>query len=296
MVDGAASVARFFNMPFWIIGMVIAGIGTSIPEFSIAFISVLRQESGIGLGTIIGSNIFNILFILGISSLVRPLTMQKDWVQKGLGLNLVAALVAFIVLRFSVFNEKFMGIVPKEGLLLFVFFLIWFFYVIFRKKPETEDRIIFKLYALPVAIFLSLVGIFGVILGGKWVVDGAAMMARLAGISESLIGLTVLAIGTSIPELAVSVTAAFKKNPGIAVGNIVGSNIFSFLGILGFSAIFYPITFELPLVFDMTIVLLSSIILFIVPHIGTSYKIDRWQGGIFVLLYIIYFAFILYRG
>jgi len=240
LVEGASSLARRLNISSLVIGLVIAGIGTSIPEFATSFLANLSGRGGIGLGTIIGSNTFNILFILGISALSFPLTFKPVWVERDLIWNIIAVLaVAAFVFPFSD------GTISRlEGLFMLILFFFWLYRTV--RYSESEDLNLAdppRVIAFPLVLVLIVSGLLGVILGGKWVVDGAALMARELGIAEGLVGLTVVGIGTSLPELAVTFVAALKGRPGIAVGNIIGSNIFDFLMILGFGALVSPLMF-----------------------------------------------------
>jgi len=292
LVDGSSSLARKLNISSIVIGLVITGIGTSIPEFAITFISNLTNKSDISLGTIIGSNTFNILFILGISALLFPLPIKKIWVKRDIVWNMIAVfIVAFLVI---INNYQISRI---ESLLMLTIFSIWLYFVIKKESHETEAQQEWKMIALPIALFMILGGLIGVIVGGNWVVDGAVAIAQKLNISNSLISLTIVSIGTSLPELAVSLVAAYKKRPGLALGNIIGSNIFDFLMILGFASFIKPISFSNHLFIDILITLLSCVLLFVSMFIGKEkYTLKRWQGFIFVLFYILYLIFIINRG
>jgi len=292
LVDGSSSLARKLNISSIVIGLVITGIGTSIPEFAITFISNLTNKSDISLGTIIGSNTFNILFILGISALLFPLPIKKIWVKRDIVWNMIAVfIVAFLVI---INNYQISRI---ESLLMLTIFSIWLYFVIKKESHETEAQQEWKMIALPIALFMILGGLIGVIVGGNWVVDGAVAIAQKLNISNSLISLTIVSIGTSLPELAVSLVAAYKKRPGLALGNIIGSNIFDFLMILSFASFIKPISFSNHLFIDILITLLSCVLLFVSMFIGKEkYTLKRWQGFIFVLFYILYLIFIINRG
>jgi cation:H+ antiporter len=290
LVDGASALARRFNIADIIIGLVIVGIGTSIPEFAVSFLANLTGRGEIGLGTIIGSNTFNILFILGASALVAPLTFKTIWVERDLTWNIVSVFSAAI---FALpFGD---GVISRgEGALMFVVFCLWLYITIRNstEAPEGGGRPI-KIVTLPLILGLILAGLVGVILGGKWVVDGAAAIARELGVKEGAIGLTLVGIGTSLPEFAVTFVAALRREPGIAVGNIIGSNIFDFLMILGFGALVRPIVFPPGMAADIVVTILSAILLYGFMHLGRQHILRRSHGLIMLILYFWYLAHII---
>lgn len=291
LVDGASSLARRFNISNLVIGLVIAGIGTSIPEFAISFLANLFGEGGIGLGTIIGSNTFNLLFILGFSALVFPLTFKSVWVERDFIWNIIAV---FVAAAFALpFGD---GTISRlEGLFMLVLFLLWLYIVIKRSDEVVEGEDPVRILTFPITAVLIFAGLVGVILGGKWVVDGAVVIARELGMAEGLLGLTAVGIGTSLPELAVTFVAALKGQPGIAVGNIIGSNIFDFLLILGLGALARPIVFPPELFLDMVITMLSAALLYGFMYVGDYYILKRWQGFFMVVLYFLYLGYIISR-
>lgn len=289
LVDGSTSLARKFNISNLVIGLVIAGIGTSIPEFAISFLANITGESGVGLGTVIGSNTFNILFILGFSALFFPLKLKADWVKRDLSWNIVSVIVAIFFAYVIGFGE----ISRIEGAAMLALFVIWLYIVIKKSNDATEYPEQIRIIAFPLAAGLIFAGLVGVILGGKWVVDGGVEIAKTLGASNALIGLTIVGIGTSLPELAVSFVAAYKKQPGIAVGNIIGSNIFDFLMILGFGALVKPVMAPASLLPDMIITAISAALLLAVMFVGEKYTLRRWEGFIFILLYAAYLIYLL---
>lgn len=290
LVDGATTLARIFNISNIIIGLVIVGIGTSIPEFAVSFLANLTDKGGIGLGTIIGSNTFNILFILGISALIYPLVLKKDWVERDLTWNVIAVFaVAMLALPFGD------GVISRgEGAIILSAFCFWLYIAVRHSKETSENnRKQVKIMTLPLVLGLIFAGLVGVILGGKWVVDGASAIARELGASEGLIGLTIVGIGTSLPEFAVTFIAALKREPAIAVGNIIGSNIFDFFMILGFGALVRPIIFPPDMAEDIIVTVLSALILYGFMYVGQRYILERFQGLIMFILYIIYLGYII---
>lgn len=292
LVKGASSIAKFLNIPNFVIGLVIAGIGTSIPEFSIAFVSHLAGTGDIGLGTIIGSNSFNILFILGVTVLAFALPFRREWVMRDLKWN-IYSVAAAAVFAFGLGGGS---ISRFEGAAMLALFFWWLFIVVKKTNHAPEDEVQTRTATFPLALVLIFVGFAGVFLGGKWVVDGAVEIARLMGAGEPLIGLTIVGIGTSLPELAVTFTAARRNLPGIAVGNIIGSNIFDFLMILGVAALVRPVSVPPSFTVDMAVTLFAAVILFGFMFFGKSFTLKRRHGIVFLSLYALYFIFLLWRG
>jgi len=295
LVDGAISIARIFNISNWFTGVVIVGIGTSIPEFSINIASVFNN-SPVGISAIIGSNTFNILFILGVSALFCPISMKKEWVIKDFLFNIIAVVVSAVVIIFPLFGKSgFLGVERIEALFLLTLFIGWSLYM-FNRKIDDEKNVDYKIFSAFSSFVMIIVGFIGVFVGGHWVVDGAETIAVFFNASPALIGLTIVAAGTSLPELTVSMVALFKRRTEIAVGNIIGSNIFDFLGILGITALFRPIVVPSSAQFDIFATLGSVFLLFALTFIGRKYILSRTEGLIFIIGYILYLFFIIWRG
>lgn len=293
LVDGASSFAHKFKISGLVIGLVIVGIGTSIPEFSISFLANILDKHEITLGTVIGSNTLNILFILGVSAILFPLKMKERWVKRDFVWNIFAVGITALFALSSFMGENFLGISRLEGLVMLAIFISWLYYSIKHSNNTEEEMAPLRLLTIPAALLMIFAGLAGVVLGGKWVVDGGILIARELGASEALIGLTIIGIGTSLPELTVSVTAAHRKQMGIAVGNIIGSNIFDFLMILGFSALVKPVVFPRIFLIDITITIFSAIILLASMFIGEKYTLSRSKGFVFILFYISYLVYLL---
>jgi cation:H+ antiporter len=293
LVRGAISMSRIFGLSKWFIGVAIVGIGTSIPEFAINLASTFNGQS-IGLSTIIGSNTFNILFILGLSAIFMPIVMEKNWI-KDIWLNLFAIVVAASFILFPIFGDStFGGISRPEAIVLLGLFLVWI--TLLLRRPEETDTSEEEIFTVLLSSAMIIGGIIGVFLGGRWVIHGTEFIASILGVSEALIGLTLVAIGTSLPELTVSVVAATEKNSAISVGNIIGSNIFDFLGILGLTALIKPIAVLDNLKFDILATLGAGIILLSALYLNKKREITRKEGMFFVLIYIVYFIVIFLRG
>jgi len=297
LVDGASSFAKKFGISSLVIGLTIVAFGTSAPELIVNLFASIQGNTDIAIGNILGSNIANILLILGISAVIYPLAIQKGTVFKEIPLSLLAIIVVAIMANdILVDNRSFSELTRIDGLVLISFFIIFLYYTFGISKAEGEntsnnikDRSIIK------SVLMAIGGLIALTIGGKWVVDSAMEIALNIGISQAVIGLTVVAIGTSLPELATSAVAAYKKNTDIAVGNIVGSNIFNIFWILGISAIINPLPFSSLLMRDVIATVIATVLLFLFMFVGKRHHLERWQGFAFILVYIIYISVIVYR-
>jgi cation:H+ antiporter len=296
LVNGASSLAKRLAVSELVIGLTVVAFGTSLPELSVNITASIKGNAGIALGNIFGSNIANIFLILGISSIIFPLAVTKGTVWKEIPLSLLAAiLVGTLANDYLIDGNKFSALTRIDGLVLISFFIIFLFYSvsISGDVPGAREQIPAKKYGLMRILILMTVGFFGLIVGSRWVVTGAAGLAEKLGVSQSLIGLTIVAVGTSLPELATSAMAAYKKNPDIAVGNVVGSNIFNIFFILGVSSIIRPIPFEAGSNLNVGVAIAASLLLFVCMFTGKKRMLDRWEGGIFLVLYVGYICFLI---
>lgn len=287
LVDGGSSLAHRLKVTPMVIGLTIVAFGTSTPELVVNLVSSLEGSSALALGNVVGSNIFNTLAILGITALIVPLGVKKmtTWVEIPL-----AALAAALVLLF-VYGERDCIISRTEGICLLVFFIIFLIYTFVLAKTSIdseEENLQIKDYSIWKSCLFILIGLGGLIIGGRLLVTNAIYIAQAFGISERIIGLTIVSIGTSLPELATSIIAAHKKNADIAIGNVVGSNIFNTFLILGASATITPLQAPVGSMLDLTTNIVSSVLLFIFIFTGQGRKINRWEGGIFFTMYILY--------
>jgi cation:H+ antiporter len=300
LVDGASALAKRFNISDLVIGLTIVSFGTSAPELFVNVYSSYVGNTGITIGNILGSNIANILLILGVSSLIFPLAVQKNTTWKEIPFSLLAAImVGIMAADFYLDGIPVSAITRSEGLVLLSFFIIFMYYIFETSKSEqqensknTSDETNNHNQPIYKSILFILLGLTGLSLGGKWIVDGAVSIATTLGVSQSLIGLTIIAVGTSLPELATSAIAAYKKNADIAVGNVVGSNIFNVFWILGVSSIINNIPFDQKNFIDIGITIFASLLLFLFMFIGKKHILQRWQGILFLLLYITYIVFL----
>lgn len=295
LVDGASAIADKFKISPLVIGLTIVAFGTSAPELAVNIFASAAGSSEIAIGNIIGSNIANILLILGVSALIYPLTSKKNTVWKEIPLGLLAAVVVGLMANdFLIDGAIFSGLSRIDGLVLLSFFIIFIYYSFgIAKQQESPDDCEIKNLNLVKSIFYIVIGLIGLVVGGNWIVSGAIKLASGFGISESLIGLTVVAIGTSLPELATSAIAAYKKQADIAIGNVVGSNIFNIFCILGISSVIRPLPFNPANNIDFLIMIIATVILFIIMFIGKKRIIERWQGVTMISIYVAYTVFLI---
>lgn len=305
LVAGSSSIAKKYNVPDIVIGLTIVAFGTSMPELIVNLIASFNGTGDLAIGNILGSNIANILLILGISAMIHPLVVHKNTVWKELPFSLLAVVVLLILVSDTFLDTAINNVISKaDGLVLLSFFAIFLYYTLEISKnntslesssieAESED----KIEVLPIwkSTFFILLGLVGLFFGGQWIVDGAVQIASAFGLSQSLIGLTVVAIGTSLPELATSAMAALKGKTDIAIGNVVGSNIFNILWILGISGIVNPIPFSNGSYLDLLVDICATTLLFLALFVGKKHTLEKWQGGIFVVLYVLYVVFLVIK-
>lgn len=292
LVRGGASIARIFNMTPWFIGMVIFGIGTSIPELAIMIASV-HEGNSVGLATIFGSTTFTVLGIIGALALVMPLQFRRTWVGRDLPIFLFSSLVTISIFALPPGS----GVIARaEGVFLVLLLIAWIYAMLHR--PEDDDTGIDpQVFTWTTSVVYIVAGCIGVYLGGTWVVDGATVLARIAGVSPELIGFTVLSLGTSLPEIAIACTAIKSRYIGLAMGTLIGSNIFDFFGIFGVAALIKPLPADEMLFADMFVTAGAILLLLVFVRLGRErFTIARLEGGIFIILYLMYVIFLMQRG
>lgn len=290
LVAGASAIGRRFNISEMVIGLTIVSFGTSLPELLVTTVASFNGQAELGLGNVLGSNIANVLIILGVAALVRPLPIPRDTYFIEIPFSILAALLLGFLANANIFYSGHNTIGREEGAIMLYFFVLFMVYVISASRNKKTEPETAPLIAQPMlkSIMLIAIGITGLYFGGGWVVNGATEIARLFGISESVIGLTIVAIGTSLPELVTSAVAAFKNNTDMAVGNAIGSNIFNILWILGFTSVLTPIPFSDHSNQDILMVLISTSALIMAVIVGKRPGISRWEGFIFLMIYSIY--------
>lgn len=293
LIRGAVSLARVFDVSNWFIGAFVISVGTSIPELSINIASTFTGNN-VGLATIIGSNTFNIFVILGLSAIFYPIVMRREWIVKDAFFNIVFIFIAMVMILFSVVGDSFSGITRGEGLILLSIFLVWVWFL-FHRKSSVEEETDIEIVTIFTAFIMVVLGIVGVFFGGQWVVDGAEIIAIFLGAEPAFVGLTLIAIGTSLPELTVSLVALSKGSTSIAIGNILGSSIFSFLGVLGITSLINPIAVLPGIQFDIFVVLTAAVLFFTLTLVGRRYTLSRLEGTLFLILYFLYIVFLIFR-
>ncbi len=298
LVKGASAIAKKYNISDMVIGLTIVSFGTSMPELIVSLFSAIEGNTEIAIGNVVGSNIANILLVLGVSAIIFPLTISKTTVLTEVPFSLIAALSIGFFANVTLFGDPTgLQLSRYEGMLLLAFLILFMLYIVKLSPPqEAEEITVEKSLTIPKSILYIVIGVSALFLGGKWVVDGAVKLAEAFGMSQSLIGLTVVAVGTSLPELATSAMAAYRKNSDIAVGNVVGSNIFNILWILGLTATIKPIPFQETSNFDIFMIVIASLMLILSIGIGKRNSVDRGNGVVFLLVYAAYVTFLIYKG
>lgn len=297
LVDGAASAAKKFGISNIAIGLTVVAFGTSTPELIVSLLSALDGKNDASFGNIIGSNNFNLLFILGISGLIYPLVVLRNTVKYEVPLSLAAAGVLYLLVNDMQLWGGTENILSRFDALILLAFFLGFMAYIYRTMTQASDNgspeETIKIYKTSVAVGLIILGLVMLVGGGKLVVDSALEIAHHFGLSEKLIGLTILAAGTSLPELATSAVAAYRKNTDIAIGNVVGSNIFNIFFILGLTGVIHPISYNAAMNFDLQVLVVGTIVLMIFMFTLNQRKLDRWEAFLLLLGYIAYTIFLI---
>jgi len=298
-VDGATKIAQTLRVSPMLIGLTIVAFGTSAPEASVSFIAAFEGNSDVAIGNVVGSNIFNATFILGVTAIVYPLAVQNDTIRKEIPFALLAAVALLLLISDVQLQYSDLNLITRtEGFILLLFFAVFLYYVfemarnnrtqVDESPVNTENTSWMKNSLLTVG------GLVGIVFGGNIVVKNSIEIALSLGMSETLVGLTIVAVGTSLPELVTSITAALKKQTDIAIGNIVGSNIFNIFFILGASATIHPLAVDSIIFLDMWLMVLVTILLLILSR--THYRISKIEGIILAIIYIIYVTYIIFRN
>lgn len=307
LTDGAASVAKRFRIPPIVIGLTIVAFGTSAPELTVSVSSALKGSADIAIGNVVGSNIFNTLMIVGCTALFAPIVITRNTLRKEIPLCILSSIVLLICANDVFLDKASENILNRvDGLLLLCFFVIFMGYTFaIASKPATieqpaEHPVIeeeTEIKSLPwwKSILYIIGGLAALIYGGQLFVDGATGIARNLGVSESIIGLTLVAGGTSLPELATSIVAALKKNPEIAIGNVIGSNLFNIFFVLGCSASITPLHLSGITNFDLFTLVGSGILLWLFGLFFAKRTITRIEGGIMILCYVAYTVVLIYN-
>lgn len=291
-VEGASSIAKAMKIPSLVIGLTLVSIGTSMPEFSVSLTSSIKGLNDMSFGNIIGSNIFNTLVVIGVSAILTPLVVSKQ--MKKYDLPILMGIYLLLMLFSFVTSPLVINL--WESIIIFSLTIAYTAFLIIRSKKEMkeEKEELKKQRKWYINLLLVAIGLAGIIFGGNIVVDNASKFAYAIGMSELLVGLTIVAVGTSLPELVTSVVAAKKGENDIAIGNAIGSCIFNVILILGFCSIIQPATVAWSSLLDVVVMLISVIMLFIFSF--KTLKVNRWQGITMACMYVVYLVFIIIRN
>lgn len=294
LTDGASAVAKRFGISDLVIGLTIVAMGTSAPELVVSVTAALNDSAELALGNVVGSNVFNILAIVGCTAMVMPISVGKGLMSKELPLVILSSLVMWAVASDTLLDGEAANVVSRiDGILLLAFFAIFMRYTFSIAKADSPDTEEIKPMPMWKAALWIIGGLAGLIFGGRYFVDGASGIARSLGVSESVIGLTLVAAGTSLPELATSVVAALKKNPGIAIGNVIGSCLFNIFFIIGTAATISPLPLGGITQTDMLTLVGASVLLWFFGLVIGNRKITRVEGTFMVLCFIAYNAWLI---
>lgn len=301
LVVGSSAIAKKYNVSDLVIGLTIVSMGTSMPELIVNILASVSGSADIALGNVVGSNITNILLILGVAAVIYPLTIKNSTIISEIPYSIIALLLVAFAANSSVYNTNNTLLISREdGAVFLLFFGLFMAYIVKLTREGRSDLLDdapSEVLPFSKSIFFVVLGIIGLFLGGKWVVDGGVLIAHQFGMSQKLIGLTVIALGTSLPELVTSAMAAYRKNTDIAVANVIGSNIFNLLWVLGISVLIKPMPFDEAINTDFVVLLLATcLIIFSLMIAKTKNKIGKSTGIFFLLCYVAYTAFLVWRG
>jgi len=300
LVSGASSFARRLNVSEFVIGLTVVSFGTSLPELVIGLTAGLRDNNDLIIGNVVGSNIANIFLVLGTAAIIYPLTAASNTVFREIPFTLLASLIVFAQLNdYTLDRGERSALDRSDGIALLGFFVVFLYYVAQAVKSDLNREWVGEqeVHSTKRALAELLFGFIGLLFGGEIAVRGAVGIAEHLGLSEAFIGLSIVAVGTSLPELATSAVAAFKKNADIAVGNVVGSNIFNIFIVMGVTSVVHTIPFNEANNIDVLVMLLATISLFVFMFVGHPRKtLERREGVVFLLVYAFYIGFLIYRG
>ncbi len=295
LIRGASSVAKKMSIPEIVIGLTIVALGTSAPELVVNAIAAVSGKYKIVFGNIIGSNMANILLVLGVAGLIYPLTVQRSTVWKEIPFLLLATGVLFLLVYDSWSNEESVNLLSRnDGLVLLGLFAIFITYTFGLSKVESTDEFDVTTYSHWVSVLMIFGGMAGLSLGGLFAVKGAESIAEQLCISEKFISSVILAVGTSLPELATSAVAAYRKRCDIAVGNIVGSCIFNLLMVLGICGVIRPVSYSSTFNVDAVLLIGATVLLFVTMFTGKGRRLDRWEAGLMLVGYAGYIGYLTY--
>lgn len=283
LVDGSSSIAKKFGISEFVIGLTIVGIGTSSPEMVVSFLSAFQGKADMAVGNIVGSNIFNTFMILGATALIAPLTITKNNLKKDIPLNIIVSVLLILLgMNFTIFGKGTNQLCRIDGAILLLIFA-WYLWSSFRSDSGDSDGEGIKEYKTGISIILIIAGLAGLIFGGRVFVDAATELAKAFGVSDKFIAITVMAAGTSMPELATCIVAALKGRGQLALGNVLGSNISNILLILGGASLIHPLSFSGMSYVDLGILLTGALALMASAYLFKKNTLDRYEGAILIL-------------
>lgn len=300
LVEGSSALAKRLGVSSLVIGLTVVAFGTSTPELVVNVVSALAGKGDVAFGNVVGSNVANILLILGASGVLMAIRVQHSTTWKEVPFSLLAALALLSFAARPYLNGEGLAWIGRaEGFVFLLFFCIFLYYVFEMtravKGQEFESLEVHKLSLAKSAGFVVL-GLAALYFGGRWTVDGAVFIATLAGISEYVIGLTIVAVGTSLPELFTSVLAAWRGDSDLAVGNVIGSNIFNVFLVLGTTSVIAPVSVPKWGIADLFALIAATLALFLCMFVGRKHELERWQAGSFLVLYAVFVAWLVVRG
>lgn len=295
-VDGASSLAENFKIPKMVIALTIVAFGTSAPELAVSIGAISKGSSEMVLGNVVGSNILNILLILGISSLFSDIGVKDDTVHKEIPFTILFSTLLMVLCFDNMFDKKTINMIARtDGLVIILFFIIFIYYLVTVMKNRKKDEVTKPKYNIFLSIFLLLIGLAGIVFGSNFVVDNASSIAKTLGVSDKMIALTIVALGTSLPELVTSVAASRKGENDIAIGNIIGSNIFNIGVVIGLPAfIFNSVSATSFNYIDMFTMIISAVILYLFTL--KDHKLKKKQGILMLLMFVIYYSYVVIGG
>ncbi len=294
LVKGASSLAKRFNVPQIVIGLTIVAFGTSTPELIVNVIAALKGSPDISFGNVIGSNNLNVYLVLGICTLLYPMQVKRATTYREIPFALLSSVVLLLMVNDQWFGTGAVNLLSRgDGFILIGLFVLFMIYAHNLSKQGSDLQTQIREFPLLLTIAYIVSGVLGLLLGGNWVVKYAVRIAQNLGLSEKIIGLTIIAFGTSLPELATSIVAAVKKHTDIALGNIVGSNIFNLLLIMGVTSLIKPPLYSVSFNTDQYLMILSTVLLFIFVVLPKRHSLQRWQGAMFLIVYALYAGFVM---
>ena len=296
MTDGAAAIARHLGVPQMVVGLTVVALGTSMPEFFVSLVSALKGTPDMALGNVVGSNIFNTTITVGVAAVVTPIAISRSTVRKDIPFAVASALMLAGMCLDGRLSRT-------DGIVLFAVFIVFMAYTLYsgvtNRKEKTGDGNETRAqqetggHAVARCVFFVFLGLVELIIGGNIFVSGATDMARMLHVSEAVIGLTVVAGGTSLPEMATTIVAARKGRSEIAIGNVIGSNVFNILMIAGITSMISPLSINGITTADMSVVLVSGVLLWLMSY--TKYTLERWEGCLLTVLFIAYITWLIYN-